>query len=112
MRRGQEHGSEALFQLRCVAPRALILAARPLHAVGSRGNVPPALRSLSPVGKHALVGHEGCLGVLRHHARATDDVGVGARCRGALAAMEGRRSAVPTPAEAARAAHEGHLMIS
>ena len=48
--------------------------------------------------------------MLRHHARAADDVGVGVRCRGALAAMEGRRSAATTASAAA--AHEGHLMIS
>ena len=72
--------------------------------------MPPAPRSLSPIGKRALQRHEGCLGVLRHHARAADDVGVGARCRGALAAMEGRRSAATTASAAA--AHEGHLMIS
>ena len=70
-----------------------------------------ALRSLSPVGKRSLLAHEGCLGVLRHHARAADDAKVGARCRGALAAMEERRS-VPVGAGTGTAAHEGHLMIS
>ena len=66
-------------------------------------------RSLSPVGKRALLGHEECKGVLRHHAGLADDVGVGARCRGALAAMEGRRIA----ARAAGQANDGgHLMIS
>ena len=71
-------------------------------------------RSLSPVGKRALLGHEACMGVLRHHARASDDAKMGARCRGALAAMEGRRgaSAAPASAGAAEAGHEGHLMIS
>ena len=72
----------------------------------------PRRRSLSPIGKHALLGHEGCISVMRHHARAADDIGVGARCRGALAAMEERRGAVPSAAGAARAADEGHLMIS
>ena len=67
------------------------------------------LRSLSPVGKRALLAHEGCMGVLRHHARATEDAKMGARCRGALAAMEERRSAVPS---SAGAVGEGHLMIS
>ena len=73
--------------------------------------MPPAPRSLWPaaVGKRALLGHERCVGMLRHHARAADDIGVGARCRGALAAMEGRRTVAAT---AAGAAHEGHLMIS
>ena len=69
-----------------------------------------APRSLSPVGKRALLGHEECKGVLRHHAGLADDVGVGARCRGALAAVEGRRSggaAAPTPA-----GDGGHLMLS
>jgi hypothetical protein len=74
---------------------------------------PLAPRSLSPVGKRALLGHEECKGVLRHHAGLADDVGVGARCRGTLAAMEGRRSAAPTPAGAAGQANDGgHLMIS
>ena len=67
------------------------------------------LRSLSPVGKRALLAHERCLAVLRHHARAADDAKVGARCRGALAAMEERRS---VPVGTGTAAHEGHLMIS
>ena len=110
MRRGQEHGSEALFQLRCVPPRGYTHVARPLHEVGV--NAPPcrpAPRSLSPIGKRALQGHEGCTSVLRHHARAAEDIGVGARCRGALAALEERRSAVPSSAETAG---EGHLMIS
>ena len=79
-------------------------------AAGSRGTCRPAPRSLSPVGKLALMGHKACTGVLRHHACAVDDIGVGARCRGALAAMEERRSAVPS--SAAAAADEGHLMIS
>ena len=77
--------------------------------MASRGTCRPAPRSLSPIGKRALLGHEGCTGVLRHHARAADDIGVGARCRGALAAMEERRGAVPS---SAGAADEGHLMIS
>ena len=68
------------------------------------------LRSLSPVGKRALLAHEGCMGVLRHHARAADDAKMGARCRGALAAMEERRSV--GPAAAAQASGAGHLMIS
>ena len=67
------------------------------------------LRSLSPVGKRELLAHEGCMGVLRHHARAADDAKVGARCRGALAAIEERRS---VPVGTGTAAHEGHLMIS
>ena len=68
-----------------------------------------ALRSLSHVGKRELLAHEGCLGALRHHARAADDATMGARCRGALAAMEERRS---VPVGPGTAAHEGHLMIS
>ena len=88
------------------------LVGMPLHSVGSRGTSRAAPRSLSPVGKRALRSHEGCTAVLRHHARVADDIGVGARCRGALAAMEERRSAMPSPAGAARAADEGHLMIS
>ena len=67
------------------------------------------LRSLSPVGKRSLLAHEGCLGVLRHHARAADDAKVGARCRGALAAMEIRNTASRA---AAGATNGGHLMIS
>ena len=70
------------------------------------------LRSLSPVGKRALLVHEGCMGVLRHHARATGDATMGVRCRGALAAMEERRSVGAVPGAAAAAAHEDHLMIS
>ena len=72
----------------------------------------PAPRSLSPIGKSALLGHDGCTGVLQHHARAPDDDGMVARCRGALAAIEERRGAVPSAAGAKRAADEGHLMIS
>ena len=84
VRRGQEHGSEALFQL-----------------------------SLSAVGKRAMRAHDGCMRVLRHHAgAAAEDVEVGGRCRGALAAMEERRSVSAVPDAAATAAHEGHLMIS
>ena len=82
-RRGQEHCCEALFQL-----------------------------SLSAVGKLAMRAHDGCVRALRHHARATEDVEVGGRCRGALAAMEERRSAMPSPAGASRAADGGHRMIS
>ena len=85
------------------------------EVLGRPCHVPCASCSLSLVGKRALLAHEGCAAVLRHHARATDDMEVGARCRGALAAMEERRSggtAAPTPAGAAGAAHEGHLMIS
>ena len=67
------------------------------------------LRSLSLVGKRALLAHEGCMGVLRHHARAAGDAKMGVRCRGALAAMEERRPAT-TPVGAA--SHEDHLMIS
>ena len=70
------------------------------------------LRSLSPVGKRALLVHEGCMGVLRHHAGATGDATIGVRCRGALAAMEERRSVGAVPDAAAAAAHEDHLMIS
>ena len=70
------------------------------------------LRSLSPVGKRALLVHEGCMGVLRHHARATGDAKMGVRCRGALAAMEERRSVSAVPGAAAGVPHEDHLMIS
>ena len=52
------------------------------------------------------------MGVLRHHAGAADDAKMGARCRGALAAMEERRSVGLEAAAAAAAAHEDHLMIS
>ena len=71
------------------------------------------LRSLSPVGKRALLAHEGCIGVLQHHARVAEDAKMGARCRGALAAMEERRpaSSAAGPAGTA-AAHKGHLMLS
>ena len=87
------------------------------HAGPARGeltrHVSLAMRSLLPAGKHALQGHERCTSMLRHHARATADVGVGARCRGALAAIAERRAATaPTPAGAAGTMHEGHLMIS
>ena len=85
------------------------------EVLGRPCHVSRAPCSLSPVGKRALLAHEACTRILRHHARATDDMEVGARCRGALAAMEERRSegtAAPTPAGAAGAAHEGHLMIS
>ena len=84
--------------------------AQPLHEVGSRGPRRPAPRSLSPLGKRALLDHEECKGVLRHHAGLANDMGVGARCRGALAAVEGQRSegaAAPTPA-----GEDGHLMVS
>ena len=71
------------------------------------------LRSLSPVGKRALLAHEQCMGVLRPHARAADgDAKIGARCRGALAAIEERRGVKAATRVAAGAAHEGHLMIS
>ena len=68
--------------------------------------------SLSAVGKHALLAHDGCTRVLRHHALIAEDVEVGGPCRGALAAMEGRRSAGTATSSAARAAGAGHLMIS
>ena len=80
VRRGQERCSEALFQL-----------------------------SLSAVGKRALQSHEGCMRILRHHARATEDIEVGGRCRGALAAAEGQRGAGVAPSVSVSA---GHLMIS
>ena len=71
------------------------------------------MRSLLPLGKRALLGHERCMSMLRHHARATADVGVGARCRGALAAIaERRRTAAPTEAGSAGTTMGGHLMIS
>ena len=84
VRRGQEHCCEALFQL-----------------------------SLSAVGKLAMRAHDGCVRALRHHARATEDVEVGGRCRGALAAMEERRGTRTGAAvAAAAAAGAGHLMLS
>ena len=87
--------------------------AQPAHTVGGWARLTTRpLRSLSPVGKRALLAHEGCMGVLRHHARATGDAKMGVRCRGALAAMEERRSVGAVPGAAAAAAHEGHLMIS
>ena len=83
VRQGQERCSEALFQL-----------------------------SLSAAGKRAMRAHDGCMRVLRHHARAADDVEVGGRCRGALAAMEERHGARTGAAVAAAAKGAGHLMIS
>ena len=80
VRRGQENCSEALFQI-----------------------------SLSAAGKRAMQAHSGCMRALRHHALATEDVEVGVRCRGALAAMEERRDAA---APSVSAAGTGHLMIS
>ena len=47
------------------------------------------------------------MGMLRHHASVSDDMQVGARCRGALAALEGRRRGGAAPLLA-----EDHLMIS
>ena len=81
LRRGAEDASEALFQL-----------------------------SLSAVGKRAMWAHDTCVNMLRHHARATEDVGVGGRCRGALAALEGRPGAGASPSVLAPGV--GHLMIS
>jgi hypothetical protein len=49
--------------------------------------------SLSAVGKRALLGHDGCKRVLRHHALNAVDVQVGGPSRGALTAAEGRREA-------------------
>jgi hypothetical protein len=83
VRRGQEHCCEALFQL-----------------------------SLSAVGKPAMRAHDGCVRALRHHARATEDVEVGGRCRGALTAMEERRATGAAVAAGAAEAGGGHLMIS
>ena len=86
-------------------------AARPLHDVRSRST--RGLRSLSAVGKRALQRHEECMGVLRHHARANDNAAVGARCRGALAAMDERRGAgTTTPTAVGSEVNGGHLMIS
>ena len=69
--------------------------------------------SLSDVGKLAMRAHKACLDMLRHHARATEDVDVGGRCRGALAAIEARlginEGAAPAKVTAVGA---GHLMIS
>ena len=81
VRRGQARCSEALFQL-----------------------------SLSAEGKRAMRAHDGCMHALQHHASAADDVEVGARCRGALVAMEERsgRGAAPSVSVAGT----GHLMIS
>ena len=64
------------------------------------------------MGKRALLAHDDCMRVLRHHALITADVEVGAPCRGALAAMEGRHGAGATASPAARAVGAGHLMIS
>ena len=76
VRRGQEHCSEALFQL-----------------------------SLSAVGKRAMRAHDGCMRVLRHHARAAaEDVEVGGRCRGALAA--------PGPSRKNRIQRPGQVNLS
>ena len=66
--------------------------------------------SLSAAGKRAMRAHDGCMRVLRQRALATEDVEVGARCRGALAAMEERRGGGEAPSAAAAGA--GHLMIS
>ena len=83
VRQGQERCSEALFQL-----------------------------SLSAAGKRAMRAHDGCMRVLRHHALATEDVEVGARCRGALAAMKERRGVAAAAPSVSAAAGAGHLMIS
>ena len=109
VRRGQEHCSEALFQLRCAI-------SCDFAGDNGRGSLSTCCGcfacSLSPVGKPALLAHEGCMGVLRHHARATEDAKMGARCRGALAAMEERRPAGSAAGAGTAAAHKGHLMLS
>ena len=64
------------------------------------------------MGKRALRAHDDCTRALRHHALIAEDVEVGGPCRGALAAMEGRRSAGMAASSAARASGAGHLMIS
>ena len=71
------------------------------------------LASLSAIGKRKMRAHKACLSMLRHHARATEDVDVGGRCRGALAAIEERRgiNAAAAPAKAT-AVGARHLMIS
>ena len=66
--------------------------------------------SLSVVGKPAMLAHSACMDMLRHHARATNDVGVGGPCRGALAAIEERHGVGAAPSVAKAGA--GHLMIS
>ena len=68
------------------------------------------LASLSAIGKRNMRAHKACLSMLRHHARAIEDVG--GRCRGALAAIEERRgiNAAAAPAKAT-AVGAGHLMI-
>ena len=123
VRRAQEHGSEALFQLRCAAPElrrpprahatVRIHSAEGASASAGSDAVCGVLASLSAVGKRALRAHKACLEMLRHHARATEDVDVGGRCRGALAAIEERRgiNAAAAPAKAT-AVGAGHLMIS
>ena len=63
------------------------------------------------MGKRVLLGHDGCMRVLRHRALATEDVEVGARCRGALAAMKERRG-MGAAAPSVPAAGAGHLMVS
>ena len=110
VRRAQKDCSEVLFQLRCASPKM-----QPRLAAGANAVWPHALRaraSFSAVGKRSILAHSGCLDLLRHHARAVEDVDVGGRCRGALVAIEERRGAGASPSAAANAAGAGHLMIS
>ena len=114
MRRAQENCSEALFQLRCAPPSGC-----PLERVQASAccvdshDVRRVPASLSAVGKRTMRAHKACLSILRHRARATADVSVGGRCRGALAAIEERRGVGAAAAAAATAAAgAGHLMIS
>ena len=124
VRRGQTYCSETLFQLRCGSieqspeynARGIECARqRPCaSAASTRSQSPRAALcpSLSVVGKQALLAHDGCTRMLRHHALAMADTDVGGRCRGALAAMGERRAARALPPPVGAAAAAGHLMIS
>ena len=119
VRRGQEHCSETLFQLR---REALFQRWRlPFFFCGLSCAHPSCahpscarcydivLASLSAVGERAIQAHAGCMNVLRHHARVSKDLALGGRCRGALAAI----STPQAPPKAATATlGVGHLMIS
>ena len=91
----------------CSAPRARHVGS---HSVRRAG----ACLSLYDVGKHALLAHDSCRRVLRHHALDGEDAEVGGPCRGALAVMEERRgrSVGAAAAAASGASGAGHLMIS
>ena len=66
--------------------------------------------SLSAAGKQAMLAHDGCMVIIRHHAGAAQSP-VSAQCGGALRSLEGvpRRDAA---AGAGMRADRKHLMVS